>query len=115
MKHTISTSMTICERVAAAAVAVERERAVVAEHERRHVADDERADLDVPDGGRRDDGVVDAAVGGAEQVAAVAERVGGQAPDVLPVVGEQREVVRDDVGGGDRHERVREREAELAA
>ena len=55
------------------------------------------------------------AVGAAEQVAAVAERVGGQTPDVLAVVGEQREVVRDDVGGGDRHERVREREAELAA
>ena len=39
----------------------------------------------------------------------------GQPPQVLPVVGQQREVVRDDVGGGDRDQRVRERARELAA
>ena len=71
--------MTICERVRGLRVLVERERAVVAEHERAHVADHERADLDVPDGRGGDDGVVDAAVRAAEQVAAVAERVGERA------------------------------------
>ena len=46
--------------------------------------------------------------GAAEQVAAVAERVGGEPPQVLAVVGQQREVVGDEVGGGDRDQRVHE-------
>ena len=106
MNATISTSMTICERVARAGGAVELERAVVGEHERGDVADDERADLDVPDAGGADDAVVDVESGAAEQVRAVAERVVGQPPQVLAVVGQQREVVGDEVAGGDRDQRV---------
>ena len=60
--------------------------------------------------GRRDDAVVDRRARAAEQVAAVAERVGREPHEVLAVVGEQREVVRDDVGGEDRDQRVRELE-----
>ena len=53
--------MTTCERVAAFAIPVERQRAVVAEHEPGDVPGHERGDLDVPDRRRGDDGVVDPA------------------------------------------------------
>ena len=49
-----------------------------------------------------------------KQVRAVAERVAGQPPQVLAVVGQQREVVGDEVAGGDRDQRVRERARERA-
>ena len=93
---------------------VQHERAVVREHQRRHVTEHERRDLHVPDRRRRDDAVVDARAGAAEQVRAVAERVGCQPREVLAVVGEQREVVRDDVGREDRCERVRQLAAPAA-
>ncbi len=49
-----------------------------------------------------------------KQVRAVAERVAQQPPQVLAVVGQQREVVGDEVARGDRDQRVRERARELA-
>ena len=65
------------------------------------VPEDERRDLDVPDAVGPDDAVVDRPVGGAEDVAAVAERVGDEIEGRLPLVGERREVVGVYVGQGD--------------
>jgi hypothetical protein len=80
----------------------------VRQRERRHVPDDDESDLPVPGGVGPDDGVVDLAAGGAEQVGALAERVRGQEGDALALEQQQREVVGRDVRERDRHERVHE-------
>ena len=54
-------------------------------------------------------------VGGAEQVAAVAERVAGLDQRLLADLDEVAEVVGDDVADDDRHHRVRELVRQLAA
>ena len=94
---------------------VRRERAVVREHQAADVAGDERDDLDGPDHPGRQQRVVHRDRRGPEDVRAVAERVGGERGERLALEGDEREVVRDDVGDRDRHERVREARAEHRA
>ena len=73
------------------------------------VADDEGADLDVPDRVGADDAEVDAG-GGAEEVGRRgAQRVGEQVGELgLLLEDEEAEVVGDEVGEGDRDQRVGE-------
>ena len=85
------------------------------EGEADHVADDEGADLDVPDRVRAEDLEVDAPGGGAEEVGGRgAERVGEQVGELrLLLEDEEAEVVGDEVGEGDRDQRVGEAGAQF--
>ena len=83
------------------------------ERQRRDVADHDHRDLHVPGVLLREDGVVDPRVDRPEQVPALPERVRGEVDDRLPLEEQERQVVRGDVDGGDRDERVDEAELEL--
>ena len=114
VKPTITPSIQYCERTASLASPYMVERPVVREREGGDVADDDHRDLDVPRVLLREDRVVDAPVDGAEEVPALPERVAGQVGDRLALEDEEREVVRGDVDGRDRHQRVDEAVLELA-
>src|SRR5829696_7254064 len=70
------------------------------------VPDDDDADLDVPGVFLREDGVVDPAVDGAEQVPASVERVAREIRQGLTLEEEERQVVGRDVDRGDGDQRV---------
>ncbi|CAB4347234.1 unannotated protein [freshwater metagenome] len=77
------------------------------------MADHECRDLRVPDRVGAKDRVVDRRLGGAEDVGAVAERVGDQKEARLPLEDEKREVMRNDIGERDRDQRVGEAAGQL--
>ena len=91
---------------------VEHQRALVGEDQRRHVAGDDEADLQVPGLVLADQAEVDRRGRGAEEVPALAERVGGERDDALALEDEEGQVVRDHVDQRDRDQRVHEAAAQ---
>ena len=110
VRPTMTTSSGYCERRASRSRPDRRTARSWASTTPEHVAQHDRRDLDGRDGRRRAHrGQVELVAVGAEQVDAVlGERVAGQDPGQLALEEQQREVVRDRVAGGDRHDGVGE-------